>query len=99
MDFILPIDFQRERAVSAGAVERFDLHGNHDLRTEFLRLNEGASRKRLAGYAGRESEIVLDAGARACLPAIGTRIEHDDGEPFRGGIDRGCEARRAAADD
>jgi hypothetical protein len=81
------------------AIEPGDFHGNGHLGAEFLRLYEGAAGQRLPRDAGRKSEIVLDAGARACLSAEGAGIEHDHGQTFRGGIDSGRKTGESGADD
>ncbi len=66
---------------------------------EFLRLIVGARHQRDAGDAGRKAEIVFDPGRGAGLAAEGAAIEHEDGKPFRRGIDRRRETRRTGADD
>ncbi len=86
-------------ARNAGAVEAGDLRRDHDLRAELLRLHEGAAGQRRARNAGRKSQVVLDARARAGLAAIGAAVEHDDIESLRGGVHRGGEPGGTGADD
>ena len=94
------IELQAEGAVAARAQSSaLTLDRDHDVGAEFLRLVEGARGQRLAGNAGRKTEIVLDPRAGAGLAAEGARIEHRDREAFGGRIDRGREPGRAAADD
>ena len=69
------------------------------MRAEFLRLRKGAPGERLARNAGRETEIVLDAGARPCLAAERACIDDEHGESLGAGINRGCQARRSRAGD
>ncbi|MFK4386087.1 hypothetical protein ABIA40_005495 [Bradyrhizobium sp. USDA 223] len=66
---------------------------------ELLRLGEGAARQRLAGDAGREAQIVLDARAGAGLAAEGAGVDDRDRETFGRSVDRSREPRRPAADD
>ena len=94
-------ELERERIalLRPAAVQAQRLGGDQHARAEFLRLRIGSARKRLARDAGREAEIVLDARARARLPAEGARVDDEHGEPFGGRVDRGRESRRARADD
>ena len=78
---------------------RVDLLGDHHLGAELLRLHEGAPGQRLAGNAGRESQVVLDARAGAGLAAERARVEHDDRKAFGSRIDGGGETGGPGADD
>ena len=73
----------------AAAVEPRDLERDGNLGAELLRLVERPPRQRLAGNAGGEAEIVLDARRGAGLPADRALVEHDDRKSFRRAIDRG----------
>ena len=69
---------ERKGAGVARAIERFDRDRDQHFRAELLRLGEGAAGQRLAGNAGRKSQIVFDPRAGAGLAAIGARIQHGD---------------------
>ena len=90
---------QLEGEGSRRAIEPHDLVGNDHLGPELLRLHEGAAGQRLAGNALRESEKVLDAGARPRLSADCPRVEDDHRQAFGCGIYRGGEAGGPGADD
>ena len=92
-------EVQRQGAIDAAAVDGFHLGRDHDLGAEFLRLHERASGQRLAGNAGRKSEIVLDPRAGAGLAAIGAGIQDDHRQALGSRIDRGREPGGPAADD
>jgi len=78
--------------VRAAAIEPSDFERNGDFGAELLRLGEGAAGQRLSGNAGRETEIVLDAGRRPGLSAERALIEDDDRQSLRRAIDRGRRA-------
>jgi len=69
------------------------------VRAETLSLRERAPRQFRAAHTGRETQIILDAGAGAGLPA--RRFAFDDRRPqaFRGAIHGSREPGRPAADD
>jgi hypothetical protein len=64
-------------AVATAAIQPRHLQGDGELGAEFLRLIEGASGQRLAGDAGRETEIVFDPGGRPRLSAEGALVEYE----------------------
>ncbi len=76
-----------------------DLVRDRHLGAELLRLIEGARHERHAADPGRKAEVVLDPRRRARLAAERARVEHDDREPFGGGVDGGGETRGSGADD
>jgi hypothetical protein len=82
------------RALEAGYPAR-----DGDFGAKLLRLDEAPPGEGLAGDAGGEPEVVLDLRARAGLAAWPLGIEHDDAEPFRGGVHGGGKAGRTGADD
>ena len=90
---------QRDCTEWRGVRERGSLGGNQDLRAELLRLNECATCQRLAGYSGREAQVILDAGAGPCLAAKRAAVEDRDTQAFRSRIHRARESRRTRADD
>ena len=94
-------ELQQHRVLLARAlaIEAPQLHRDQHPRAEFLRLGIGAPGKCLAGNAGRKAEIVLDARARASLPAEGARVDHQHRQPFRAGVDRGGETGGSRAGD
>ena len=59
----------------------------------------GAAHQRHAGDAGRKAEVILDPRRGAGLAAEGAAVEHQHGQAFGGGIDRGGKARWTGADD
>ena len=61
--------------------------------TEFLRLHASTAGERLAGNAGRKIEIVFDTRTGSGLPAECARIENDDREALRCGIDQSRDRR------
>ncbi len=86
-------------ARQAGGAEQLRLVGDNHLDAEFLCLIVGTRHQGHSRNAGRKAEIVFDARGGACLSAEGAAIENDRRKPFRGGIDRGGQTRRAGADD
>src|ERR1700691_806008 len=80
---------QDEGSLVARAVEGLDGDRYHDVRAEFLRLNEGAGRKRLAAYSGRKAKVVFNPGAGAGLTAESASVENRDRQALRAAIDRG----------
>ena len=70
-----------------------------DLGSELLRLIVGTGHERHAADAGRKAEIVLDAGGSAGLATEGAAVEHQDREPFGGGIDGSGQSGRAGPHD
>ncbi len=80
-------------------MERLRRAGDHHLGAELLGLGVGAIRELLPGDAEREAQVVLDARARAGLPAGGAGVEHQHVEAFRGAVDRGGQAGGPGADD
>jgi len=71
----------------------------HHPGTEFLRLHASTAGERLAGNAGRKTEIVFDTRTGSGLPTECARIENDDREALRCGIDRSRETGGSRADD
>ena len=63
-----------------------------------MRLIVGARHQGHAGDAGREAEIIFDARRGAGLAAEAAAIEHDGGQPFGCGIDRGGQPGGPGAD-
>jgi len=59
------------------------------LGAKLLRLVVSARHQGDAGYASRKAEIIFDPSRGTGLTAKGAAIEHEDGESFRRGIDRG----------
>jgi hypothetical protein len=95
---VVDLDAQRLAAVGAAAVEPHRPERDGDLGAELLRLVEGAAGKRLAGDAGREAEIILDARRSAGLAAEGALVEHDHRQAFRGGVNGGGKTGGPGAD-
>ena len=81
------------------AIDRLDGDRDHDVGAEFLRLNEGAGRERLAADAGRKAKVILNPGAGAGLTAESACVENRDGKAFGAGVDRRRETRGPGADD
>src|SRR5581483_3765214 len=90
-----------ERDDAHAVVDPEPRHGarHGDARAEPLRLDERVARQLRARDAGRKSEVVFDARARARLTAGRDRLEHDDVETLRRAVQRRGEACRTAADD
>jgi len=80
-------------------VQAHGFDGDQHACAEFLRLGKCPAGQRLSGNAGGKTEVVLDARARARLPAEGARIDHHSGEAFGGGVDRCREPGRTGAGD
>ena len=81
------------------AIEFDDRDRHRKLSTEFLSLKKCARRKRLAGDAGRKSQIVLDPRGCARLATERAAINNQNGEPLRCRIHGNSEACRARAND
>jgi hypothetical protein len=79
--------------------EPHDLSRNYHLGPELLSLYEGASGERLAGNTGRESRIVLDAGARPGLAAESSRVKHDHRQTLGCCVNGGRKSGRTGFDD
>ena len=62
------------------------------------RLRVGLRRQLLAADPAREAEVVADEGAGPRLAAEGVLLDDEGGEPLRGAVDRGREARGTGAD-
>src|ERR1700742_447997 len=67
--------------------------------TEFLRLHVSTAGERLAGNAGRKTEVVFDTRTGSGLSTECARIENDDRETLRCSIDRGREPGGSRAHD
>jgi len=80
-------------------VDGDDFAGCRKSRSELERLRLGSFRQLGSADPRRKTEVVLDAGSRCGLSAGSNRIEHSCGEPFRGGVDRCRQSRRARSDD
>src|SRR5207249_8632872 len=63
-------------AVGALAPEPRRRTGHRELRPELLGLNESLAGELLTRNAGREAQVVLDARARAGLPARRAGLDH-----------------------
>src|ERR1700733_3859800 len=72
-----PAIAQVKRNRSFSRIEAHHFGGYHHRGTEFLRLDIGAARERLARNAGWETEIILDTSARSSLSTEGARVEDD----------------------
>jgi hypothetical protein len=81
------------------AIEFDDRDRHRKLCTEFLSLKKRARRKRLAGDAGRKSQIVLDPRGGARLATERAAVNNQNGEPLRCRIHGNSEACRACAND
>ena len=79
-------------------VQRDGPAGHGDPGAELLCLHLGPLGQRLAGHPGGEAEVVLDARARARLPAGGLALQHDRAQPLRRGVDGGGQPGGADAD-
>jgi hypothetical protein len=64
------------------------LVGDRHLDPELLRLGMGARHQGHAADSSWEAKIVLDAGGGAGLAPERAAVEHQHGQPFRGGINR-----------
>ena len=84
--------FHAQRTVAIVTVEPLGLERNGELGAELLRLGIGAPGQGLAGDAGGETQVVLDAGRCAGLAADGALVEHQHREAFGGGVDGGGES-------
>ena len=83
----------------ARGLKRDHLVRDRHLDPELLCLIVGACHQGEAGDAGGKAQIVLDPGGSTGLAAERAAVEHQDGEPFRSGIDRGRKAGRPGAHD
>ena len=81
------------------AVKPLDLERDRDLRPELQGLVEGAAGERLSRDARRKPQVILDPGGGSGLAAHRAPVEHDDRQPFGGGIDGGGQPRRPCAHD
>src|SRR3984893_14452758 len=78
------------------AIEFADRDRHRKSSTEFLSLKKCARRKRLAGDAGRKSQIVLDPRGCGRLATERAAINNQNGEPLRWripGSSEGCRVR------
>ena len=83
----------------ASQSRRTTVRADGHLGAELLGLRQRASGQRLPGDAGGKAEVVLDARARARLPAGRGALEHQHVQPLGRGVDRGRQPRRPGADD
>src|SRR5262249_39309650 len=83
----------------AVAIERHRRPRNDALRAEFLSLQECAARKVVACDARGESEVVLDARARARLAAWRRRLQDEEVQTLRSPEGRGPQPAGTGADD
>ena len=81
------------------SVDPVDRAGDEDLGAQSPRLVERLAREVVAGDAGREAEVVLDAGRGAGLAAGRLALDGDDPKSLRGAVDRRGEPGRAGPDD
>jgi hypothetical protein len=77
----------------------FDLNADEDLRAEPQRLLVGAGRQLGAADALRETGVILDSRAGACLATGREAFENDRAQPLGGGVDGSGEPRGAGAGD
>ena len=80
-------------------VDPGDRAGDEDLGPQSPRLVQRLAREVVAGDAGREAEVVLDAGRRARLAAGRLALDGDDPKSLRGAVDGRGEPGRAGPDD
>ncbi len=73
--------------------------GDAQAHSEFLRLRQCASRKRLPGNTGGETQVVLDFRARSGLAARGHCLNDAHVEALRSSVHRRRKARWARPDD
>ncbi len=76
-----------------------DPPGDEDLGAEPPRLLEGPAGELVAGDAGGEAKVVLDARRGPGLPARGLALDHDRAQALRRAVHGRGEPRRAGADD
>ena len=76
-----------------------DLVSKQEIGAEALGLGGRAAGQILAGEAGREAEVVLDAGAHAGLTAGGMALDDGSAQPFRCAVDGRGQAGWSTADD
>ena len=91
--------FDLEDRIPVVEGEANDGRRDREGRPELVGLNHGAVRELGARQSRRESEVVLDAHARARLSPGGRALEHDGRESLRRAVDRGGEPARPASDD
>ena len=88
-----------EEQLAGAGVDPLDRARDEDLCPEPPRLLERAARELIARDAGREPEIVLDAGRRSGLTAGRLALDHDRAEALRRAVHRRRQAGGAGADD
>ena len=96
LDDLVSLKMQRKRRASA--IDVRGSTGNREMGAKLLRLNLRAPCESLTGYSGGKAEIILDLGAGSRLAAGSYAFDHRRVETFGGGIDRGCEACGAGAE-
>ena len=79
--------------------QALDVAGGQNLHAEALGLGHGPLGEVASAQAFGEPGVVLDLGAVPRLTAGNLLLDHDGADPFRGGIHRGGQSRRPAADD
>ncbi len=80
-------------------IDAGDLSRDDDLGAEPSRLQQRATRQRVAGDARRKAEIILDSRRRPGLAAGCLALDRDRPEALRRPVHGGCEACRPGADD
>ena len=88
-----------EEQLAGAGVDPLDRARDEDLCPEPPRLLERAARKLIARDAGREPEIVLDAGRRSGLTPGRLALDHDRAEALRRAVHSRRQAGGAGADD
>ena len=88
-----------EEQLAGAGVDPLDRARHEDLCAEPPRLLERAARQLIARDAGREPEVVLDAGRRSGLTAGRLALDHDRAEALRRAVHRCRQAGGTGADD
>ena len=97
VDDLAALECDREVVRLAAQLQRS--RRDDQARAKAPRLELRPLRQLAAGDAGGEAEVVLDPRRGAGLPAERDGVDRLGVEPFRGTVERGGQARRAAAHD
>src|SRR5271167_694216 len=89
---------QLEDAVWTLSAELHHFLRGDNLHSKALRLHHRAPRQVRATQARRESQVVLDARAKAGLSAGGLAIDHHRLQSLRGAIHRSCQPAWTSSD-